>query len=283
MRWQSLHCMPHGPKKEKRVRRQRKQTRRFSTSSLTRTSMGSPSSSALVMTERMCTISARVTDRRSSPRSIQVCLSMKDLFHGPSEDVECVDDVASPKFCSADCSGDCCGGFTGCEERENEKLNRLVTRTLLTHTIYVTYLLDVIRRLTRLGTRGWHRVCLIQVTLTANNGVATWGGASRFALCGKVVGCVYKREREDHMDGASLVAILFMWQSTLRMHLMYVYSICCVRLTSLKGVKQSIAITITRHSQSFTASQAGREDDTREGSNNDVYRQLYVYDSVKKL
>lgn len=69
------------------------------------------------------------------------------------------------------------------------------------------------------------------------------------------------------------------------MLLMYVYSICsiCVRLTSLKGVKQSIAITITRHSQSFTASQAGREDDTREGSNNDVYRQLYVYDLVKKL
>lgn len=83
VRWQILHCIPHGPKMEKRVRRQRKHTLRFSTSSLICTPTGKLSSSALVITDRIWTISSKVNESRSSACSIQVRSSINDLFQGP--------------------------------------------------------------------------------------------------------------------------------------------------------------------------------------------------------
>lgn len=85
-----MHWTPHWPNMVKRVRKHRKHTLRRSTSSLTRTPTGNPSSSAFVITDRMCTISSSVNASRSltpvTTAAAAAAAADDDLLNGIDDD-----------------------------------------------------------------------------------------------------------------------------------------------------------------------------------------------------
>lgn len=122
VRLQSLQRMPRELMMPNFVRRQRKQIFRFSTSSLIWMPTGRLSSSALVMTERIWTISSSVSESRSASRFTLHWFSSSEFFDHESIDVKLdtapvdgfVDAMDWDIIAAADDGGSCCGGKWTC-------------------------------------------------------------------------------------------------------------------------------------------------------------------------